>query len=184
MTSPGSQTAGPGETDVLHYIISFFLILFRAITSFVTGAFFESHLQTQCGLCWSPESCSRLPQEYTHTHTESHTHTVTHILTLTHTHTHSHTVTLTHTYTHAHTHTPPTEEWGQPGSQPTLAAREDTGHSQQVTFSSEGCLSVSGSQPTGLRTRAHSFAAREAGKVSVCSPSFSMGRWTLPPLIR
>ena len=86
MTSPGSQTAGPGETDVLHYIISFFLILFRAITSFVTGAFFESHLQTQCGLCWSPESCSRLPQEYTHTHTESHTHTVTHILTLTHTH--------------------------------------------------------------------------------------------------
>lgn len=106
MTSPGSQTAGPGETDVLHYIISFFLILFRAITSFVTGAFFESHLQTQCGLCWSPESCSRLPQEYTHTHRVTHTHSHIH----THTHTHSHAFTHSHTHTHihtcSHTHTP------------------------------------------------------------------------------
>ena len=190
----------------------FFFILFRAITSIVTGAFFESHLQTGSGLCWSLESCSCLPHKvhthththrvkhshthshtHTHAHTRAHTHALTHTLsqqshthshTHIHTNTHSHTHTLSHTHTHTHTCTRPTEEWGQPGSQPTLAAREDTGCSQQVTFSPEGRPSVSGSQPTGLRTCAHSFTAKEAGKVSVCFPSFSIGRWTLPPLIR
>ena len=190
----------------------FFLILFRAITSIVTGAFFESHKQGvgYAGV-WSPVPAFPTKSTHTHTHTESntHTHTLTHTLThaytrththaLTHTHshnshthtvtytytlTHTHTHTLSHTHTHTHTRTRPTEEWGQPGSQPTLAAREDTGCSQQVTFSPEGRPSVSGSQPTGLRTCAHSFTAKEAGKVSVCFPSFSIGRWTLPPLIR
>ena len=213
MTSPGSQTAGPGETDVLHCIISFFSYCSGPLLALSQERSLRVTYKQGVGYAgvWSPVPAFPTKSTHTHTHTESntHTHTHTHTLTLTHAHTHtrshthtlsqqshthshthihtnthSHTHTLSHTHTHTHTCTRPTEEWGQPGSQPTLAAREDMGRSQQVTFSPEGRPSVSGSQPTGLRTCAHSFTAKEAGKVSVCFPSFSIGRWTLPPLIR